>query len=177
MATRLTSRCLGIGRCCTHSCSIAWRPGVGCRVMFFLGPWEKHKPCNWNVPLILLSMGEIFNGGDDHQIHTVNTINLNTHQNLESKNPMAWQIWHIMIVCRISRPQKKPLREANSWQSTGQVCSIFDLDVGEAEAESSIARLPELPEKIQQNLRASLSRLMAHEATKEKVGEISKLWI
>lgn len=52
--------------------------------------------------------------------------------------------------------------------------SIFDLDVGEAEAESSIARLPELPEKIQQNLRASLSRLMAHEATKEKVGEISK---
>jgi len=55
------------------------------------------------------------------------------------------------------------------------VCSIFDLDVGEAEAESSIARLPELPEKIQQNLRASLSRLMAHEATKEKVGEISKL--
>ena len=54
------------------------------------------------------------------------------------------------------------------------MCSIFDLDVGEAEAESSIARLPELPEKIQQNLRASLSRLMAHEATKEKVGEISK---
>ena len=52
-------------------------------------------------------------------------------------------------------------------KKTGQVCSIFDLDVGEAEAEVGIARLPELPEKIQQNLRASLSRLMAHEATKE----------
>ena len=57
-------------------------------------------------------MGEIFNGGDDHQIHTVNTIDLNTHQICESKNPIAWQIWHIMIVCRVSRPQKKTVKRS-----------------------------------------------------------------
>ena len=84
-----------------------------------------------------------------------------------------WHQNHISIYFRyfLIRPHARWVTDV-----TGQVCSIFDLDVGEAVfVEAALSRLPELPTDIQQGLRSRLSGLMAHRATKLEARDLGDL--